>query len=395
MALRSPSTCQGMVMLSLSERRAVVVTAALRSAVAWSRRAGEERAWREVARMTGVIMNARGPGEGPATPAELVQLLYRPLGGLLPPGDGTSSAVDAVILLDGDGALSDGAMEIACDYNQALFDSADPAADWLPRWAWQRAEQVERQAFESLIQAGDQAAYTASRRFIIERPAGEWRELADQRSSSEAYRGARLVTEYVPVPAERSFRSAHGDGGGCWWPCPVCRWPMRVQGQSVHCTYGPHQARFRIADPGPGGAPALVKTSGARLRTPQARPVTGARCVDPAVWRFITVPGVPELLLERRLTGIGGVDVKMWPVKDTFDALVTASDGYAWTVDVKDRADAGRIAGDPPAAEHVVVPGFRQGQVNQLSRTLPGKHVWTISQFCRHVRVNAFRGGAA
>lgn len=344
--------------------------------------------------MTGVIMRIRGPGECPATPAELVELLHQPLGGLLPPGDAPSSPVDAVVLLDGDGELSDEAMEIA-DYNHALFDSADPAAEWLPRWAWQRAEQVERQAFEALIHAGDQAGYTASRRFIIERPAGQWQLLADERSSSEIYRGARLVTEYVPVPAERIYRLAGGNGGGCWWPCPVCRWPMRVQGQSVHCTYGPHQARFRIARPGAGAMPALVKTSGARLRTPQACPVTGARCVDPAVWRFITVPGIAELLLERRLRSIEGVEVKMWPVKDTFDALVTASDGYAWTVDVKDHADAGRICGDPPAAEHVVVPGYRKGQVNLLSRTLPGKHVWTIDRFCGHVRAIACRGGAA
>jgi hypothetical protein len=52
-------------MLNARERRAVVTTAALRSAVAWSRRSGEARAWREVARMTGVIMNARGPDIGP------------------------------------------------------------------------------------------------------------------------------------------------------------------------------------------------------------------------------------------------------------------------------------------------------------------------------------------
>ena len=56
---------RGMFTLSiLDERRAVVTTAALRSAVAWSRRADEPRAWREVARMTGVVMGAFGPGAG-------------------------------------------------------------------------------------------------------------------------------------------------------------------------------------------------------------------------------------------------------------------------------------------------------------------------------------------
>jgi pPIWI_RE three-gene island domain Y/REase associating with pPIWI_RE len=382
-------------MLNVRERRAVVTTAALRSAVAWSRRAGEARAWREVARMTGVIMNARGPGIGPVTPAELVALLHRPLGYLLPSVD-EPSALDAVTLLDADGELSEAAMEIACDYNHALFDGRDPATEWLPRWAWQRAEQVERQAFQSLVQAGDQVAYTASRRFVVERPAGDWQTLAEERTNSKAYRGARLVAEYAPIPSERTFRFGSGDAGVCWWPCPVCRWPMRIQQQSVKCTYGPHQARFRITSPASAAdaAPALVKTSAARLRTPPAHPVAGARCVDPAVWRFITVAGIPELLLERRLKGIAGVEVKMWPVKDTFDALVTAPDGHAWTVDVKDHTDAGRIADDPPAAQHVVVPGYRKGQVSQLARMLPGKQVWTIDRFCGHVRDHGHRGGA-
>src|SRR5215831_15852672 len=124
-------------MLNARERRAVVTTAALRSAVAWSRRAGEARVWREIARMTGVIMNARGP-DGPVTPAELVALLYRPLGYLLPSLD-EPSALDAVTLLDADGELSEAAMEIACDYSHALFDGRDPATEWLPWWAWQCA----------------------------------------------------------------------------------------------------------------------------------------------------------------------------------------------------------------------------------------------------------------
>jgi len=341
-------------------------------------------------------MNARGPGDGPVTPAELVASLRRPLGELLPPA-GEPSALDAAILLDGDDEFTEAAMEIACDYNHALFSGSDPATEWLPRWAWQRAEQVERQLFHSLIQSGSQAAYAASRRFVIERPAGNWRQLAEERNSSDAYQGARQVADYVAIPPERIFQFARGDAGACWWPCPVCRWPMRVQQQNVQCTYSPHQARFRIGGRAVAGgsAPGLVKTSAARLRTPQGRPVAGSRCVDPAVWRFITVPGIPELELERKLAGIAGIDVQLWPVKDTFDALVTAADGFQWTVDVKDHADAARIANDPPAAAHVVVPGYRKGQVNQLSRMLPGKRVWTIERFHRHVRDHELPSGAA
>lgn len=365
-------------------RRGAVTTAALRSAVAWSRRRDEQRAWREVARMTGVIMHAYGPGAAPSTPGELVAMLHRPLGELLPEA-GEPSALDTVVLLEADGTLSDEAMEIACDYTQALFDTdADPATEWLPRWAWQRGEQVERQTFRSLIQAGDQAVYTASRRFIVERPAGDLRELVDERATSTVYAGARQVADYIEIPRDRVFRPGSGEDDACWWPCPVCRWPMRVRPPIVRCSYGPHEARFRLVDHN-GDAPELVKTSTGRLRTPRRLPVAGAQCVDPAVWRFITVPGIPEVGLERLRTKFPGVEVQLWPIKDTFDALVTAPDGRTWTVDVKDHVDARGIVDDPPAAQHVVVPAYRKGQVNQLKRLLPGKSVWTVEGFVRHV----------
>lgn len=56
------------------------VTAAIRAGYAWSVRRYQPRAWREVARMTGVIMRAAGPGVGPVTPTELVALLRCRLG---------------------------------------------------------------------------------------------------------------------------------------------------------------------------------------------------------------------------------------------------------------------------------------------------------------------------
>lgn len=372
--------------------KGAVATAALRSAVAWSCRADERRAWREVARMTGVIMHAFGPGVGPSTPAELVQALYRPLGELLADVD-EPSALDTVVLLDADGTLTDEAMEIAYEYTQALFDAdSDPATEWLPRWTWQRAEQVERQLFLNLVQSGDQAVYTAARRFVVEQPAGDMRELVKERATSPLYAGARQVAEYIEIPPDRQLRFGPGKDGACWWPCPRCSWPMRVRPPEVRCSYGPHEAQFRLVD-GPNGAPpGLVKTSTAQLAAPVARPVADARCVDESVWRFITVPGLPEVQLERLEQRFAGVRVALWPVKDTFDALVVAPDGHRWTVDVKDHVDVRGIVDNPPAAQHVVVPSYRKGQVNQLRRLLPDKSVWTIAGFFRHVGDHIHRG---
>ena len=163
----------------------------------------------------------------------------------------------------------------------------------------------------------------------------------------------------------------------------------------MSCAYSPHQAVFRITGTGrPAGKPILVKTSAARLRVPDAQPPAGSTCVDQAVWRFVTVPGISEVLLERRLRAIPGVGVQMWPVRDAYDLLVTAPDGHPWRVDVKDHVAPAGIAADPPAAEYVVVPAYRKGQVSQLRRMLPGKQVRTIDQLVSEVRGHAAKKGA-
>jgi hypothetical protein len=344
--------------------------------------------------MTGVIMGSFGPGPGPATPSQLVAYLRRPLGEMLPDAD-EPSPLDGVILLDGEDRLTDGAIDIACDYNHVLFHGRDPAADWLPGWAWQRSEQVERLLFQSLIQSGSQDAYVASRRFVIERPAGAQRALTDERTTVLEYAGARLVTDYRPIPPDRVHRFGGGEADACWWPCPVCRWPMRIQEAVVSCAYSPHQAAFRITGAGrpAGSRPVLTKTSAARLRVPDAQPTARSTCVDQAVWRFITVPGLSEVLLERRLRAIPGVGVQMWPVRDAYDLLVTAPNGHPWRVDVKDHVSPAGIAADAPTAEYVVVPAYRKGQVSQLRRMLPDKQVRTIDQFVSEVREYAAMRG--
>jgi pPIWI_RE three-gene island domain Y len=136
-------------------RRAQVVTAALRAGYAWSARHDEVRAWRELAAMTGVVMNALGPGCGLVTPTELVAALRVPLRGLLPPlPSGAVESVDDVVVLNGE-ELTNAAYEVGCEYTEALFEASDPANEWLPAWARQRAEQVERALFEELIRGVD------------------------------------------------------------------------------------------------------------------------------------------------------------------------------------------------------------------------------------------------
>lgn len=342
--------------------------------------------------MTGVIMHARGPGSAPSTPSELVSLLHRPLGELLPASN-QAQALAETVLLDADDELSPVAMDVACDYTEALFEEGcDPATTWLPRWAWQRAEQVERDTFRSLLQAGDQGAYTASRRFVVERPAGDRDWLHDERTTNMLFAGARPVAEYEAIPLDRQYRYGPDPTQASWWPCPTCRWPMMVKPPVVECSYGPHDAHFRLLAHTGDGPPGLVSTSAEYRRVPGPSSVGSSVCVDPAVWRFVTVPGLPEVALERLQARFPGVQVQLWPLKDTFDALVTTTTGLRWTVDVKDHADARTIADDPPAAEHIVIPDHRRRQVHDLRRQLSGKSVWTMTGFAREIG-NQARGG--
>lgn len=366
-----------------------VATAALRAAVAWTMRDTQAHAWRELSRMTGVVSYVLGPGLGPAGPLELVELLHKPLSRLLG-AVGHPSELGDLVLLGPDEQLTDAAIEVGCEYTQALFENVDdPGQRWLPSWAWQRAEQVQRLVFESLISSGDEQHYATTRRFLIEHPAGDERELL-QRMNND---GAQRVARYEPIPLERVWRSRNG---AWWWPCPVCRWPMRVISDGVGCGYSHHESRFRI-DPSTAimaGGPRLVKVSSARLVTPIARPVEGAKCVELAVWRFVTVPGVPEVELERKLLGIGGVSVEMWPDLDRVDLVVRTTRGRRWEVDVKDHADPITIAENAPAAGDIVVPDYRRAQVRPLARSMPDKRVRTISSFVRDVRRQALGGTA-
>lgn len=369
----------------ISRRRAQIVTAALRAGYAWSVRHVEVRAWREFAGMTGVVMHALGPGSGPVTPIELVGALQAPLGGLLPPlRSGETEAVDELVILEGD-ELTDAAYEVGCEYTQALFDTGGPDEQWLPPWARQRAEQIERALFEELIQRGSDDQYTATRRFLIDCPAGADRELAQELNT----RGVVRVSAYGPVPEDRVFRWGARWDQRCWWPCPACRWPMRVRGGQVDCSFSPHQARYEI-DPrtvhGEGPPRLLRRDSSVPAAPPGPRPAEGTRCVHLAAWRFVVVPGVTEVRLADALAAVPGVEVRLWPDQDTCDLEVTPLGDPPLTVDVKDHSAAGRIAERPPRADHVVVPWYRRGQIRELSRLLGGKRVWDERGFVAHVR---------
>lgn len=369
------------------QRQSRVVAACLRAAYAWSERESRHGAMREIARMTGVVMEALGPGRGPASPMALIGWLRRPLGELVTlVGEEPGSADDAIteaVLLDSD-RLADAAYDMACEYAQQLTTAAETAA-WLPSWTRMRAEQVENEAFSALVESGDKDAYTRARRLIVEYPAGKREELSAQIVAARA----RCPVKYLDLSADQQYTVP---GGSWWWPCPACRWPMTVTGEAVRCRYRPHQAVYQAIQGRAGTPPRLLRTGDRAPGTPRARPAGGAVCVDPGVWRYIVVPGASELRIATDLEKLGAA-VRMWPEMDSYDLHVSAG-ALERRLDVKEYRSARRLIEDlrsrvPRAA--VLLPKSHEHQADLIATALPSVTVITETLLRRQVRQAAVR----
>ncbi|ANW22103.1 HU-CCDC81 and SPOR domain-containing protein [Streptomyces clavuligerus] len=374
------------------ERWRRVVAAALRAAYAWSVRRRYPTALREVAMMTGVVMEAHGPCRGPASPSALVDRLRAPLGELLAfaeLGETEDSVVADAVLLDSRDQLTPDVHDLVCEYALPLAGTFE-AEVWLPTWTRMNADHIRHQAFASLIETRSQGDYVVSRKFLIDHPAGSREELAELVSTT----GARVVSRgYTEIPAERRYHA--GPDTAWWWPCPVCAWPMEVTGATVRCRYRPHASVFRIV---PGRAhrsrPGLIALDeGPRVARPEARPVNDAVCLDAGVWRFVVVPGASELRLSRALEK-QGAQVRMWPELDSYDLHVSAGP-HEFRIDVKEYRSVHRLIADlrtkPPQAR-VLLPQTHEHQWDAVRAALPFLAVTTETRFRAEVR-RALRKG--
>jgi len=329
--------------------------------------------------MAGVVMLALGPGRGPVTPMDLITAMTRPLGDLLVlAGVSGDPAVDDLVLLDEFGELHDAALESGCEFvGEVLHMATAPA--WLPRWSWMRAEQVEQAIFRKLVDGTDEQ-YRASRRFLVEHPAGEFAALVAAANESRAER----VAPFVPLGPGQRFLAA--DDRLWWWPCPVCRWPMRVSRTECRCVYRPHRAVYDID--ATRARPRLQSRAGAP-RPPAVLPVTEmTKRVEESVWRYITVPGSTELRLAEHLRGLGAT-VTEWPDHDSCDLLVETQAGGHLRIEIKEYTSVDqlveRLRTSPPRADVLVVPDTHRQQCRVLRDALPGLDVWLPAQLSRRV----------
>ncbi|MET9294160.1 hypothetical protein [Streptomyces sp. NPDC003077] len=380
----------------LQYHRRVLTSAAVRAGYAHTCRYEEPAARREIARMTGVVMSVCGPGRGPNTPTMLVEALHHPLAQIAP-GLFADSTMGSLTVLDG-GELSDDVYAEGCeDIVELLSGGVDPARRWLPSWAWMHGELVEREAFQQINEGASEKEYTAHRYFVVKHPAGEERQLAELFSQAV---GMRKSVRYVPIPADQVFR------GRFWWPCPVCRWPMHVDGSQVRCRFPLHNAAYFVRADSAKGRPMLQRRDGGVPQQPAARSFhrEGPKrsiCVETAVWRHIVISGVSEVYLFERLDGLRerGVEVQLWPGKDRYDLLVRVpATGWELRIDVKDYKCAVSLADQlrrkPPAARTIVIPDYRgEAQQDELAEQLPNLAVLLVSEVLKAAKAEVRKAG--
>jgi hypothetical protein len=343
---------------SLATVRAISTTA-LRAARAWSSRESKPEAWREISQMHGVLLSFLPPGEGPATPITMIENLRKPMRDWVSlPWDSLPAELGAFPILGGDDELTGEAVEYGSDYTEALFEDHEVDTGWIPRWATQTFEKVERSVYMVLVSAG-QDEYVATRQLIVEVPAAPRSVVRDEINA----RGALRTEAYIPLPPDQQFTS----GGSSWYvPCPECRWPMHVRGALLACRYPQHPGSFKVTfSDTPSTVP--VVTGPVPVAALDAAEVVS---LHHAVWRYITIPGTTEVGLMRWLAKHRGVEVDRWPHKDRWDITARVGD-TVFEIDLKDVRYPSQLAAKPPHVRYVVVPDYRAWQIAQLKRTLP------------------------
>lgn len=362
-----------------------MVSAVVRLGFSWTVRRDDTRAWREVMSMAGVVNSLLGANRVALTPAELVDhLSLHPLRSLSPEIFEDDPLGQVRVLERGE--ISDDIYTDGCSAIVELLEQGDRGRGWLPTWTWMQHELIERDAFLGL-KAGGEAEYVTRRHFTIEHPAGEREAIADRCSDA----GILPPVTYAPLPSDRTHE------GRYWWPCPVCRWPMRVSGPSVRCSYRPHNAAYATRHLSDGSPPKLRPRDDTVRRQPAARTVhlDGGRqtvCVEFPVWRYIVVPGVEELRLYKKWADTPPLVVELWPRQDAYDVRFAIEElDWEWALDLKDVASASALADEvtrkPLAAKTIVLPDHRgTAQRDELRGLLPDYTVLMVEDVNRAVR---------
>jgi hypothetical protein len=348
----------------------------------------------------GSVLAARGPGS-PLPFGLFRDALSGDLAQLLPAG---VEPVDlkGLSVVDQDGQVTENAFDL--DFEQRMLLYTLHKLNRITGVAGVRElrEEVEQETvYQALSKQGVQSIYENGREDLIRYPAGSTDELAD----------LRLPPSVVEFYQEIPYGSVHQ---GWWYACPICRWPMRLVlrksagmlAGSARCWHTPHAemgASYLFRPTNDGSAAALLpeprpdRPVGREAvlfpdldAIPEPTPVDKHKALVRGVWRYTTVPGIPELALRDQLQK-RGLKVDLWPALDAYDLLVTIpGTDKPFKVDVKDYTSATTLGslihaqeGDRGGAEWLVVPDHRAGQIPLLSEVCAryGMRVRTASAF--------------
>ncbi|WP_053722563.1 restriction endonuclease-related protein [Saccharothrix sp. NRRL B-16348] len=368
--------------------RYLVTRAALRAAKALTApEAKPEKRLETLMECHGALLAARGPGSLLSF-GEFRRALKGDLAVLLPDGV-TPLDLQGTRIVDQDGQVTEGAFDLDLEQQMLLrmLHKLDGPAAVISDREFQ-SELDQETVFTLLRKSGEQTVYESGRRDLIRRPAGPVHELTELRLPP------LVVDFYRDIPYDSAYE-------GWWFACPICRWPMRITlrnnaGTTVgaaRCWHTPHAemgASYLFVLPADGVAPQLLpepappRPHGREAvlypdlgDVPAATPTQGHKALTRGIWRYTTIPGLPELALHDELAA-RGVKVSLWPGLDAFDLLVEVGSKRgkktSFKVDIKDYTSARTLAdlvhaqeGDRGGADWLVVPDHHGGHVPLLS----------------------------
>ncbi|MFI5542693.1 hypothetical protein ACIA6E_02845 [Streptomyces sp. NPDC051815] len=262
---------------------------------------------------------------------EFRQGLRGTLGPLLPPAPGRSDRFDSMKLFDVGGLVRAAVQDLCSEHlvPQTALDQYWP-------WARVRAEQEEQRLFDLMRRLTPQD-YRRARFLLGRHAAGPVRELSRQWD--------RLWMRFDFFESVADWPWCQVDGW--WYPCPICRWPMRAVRSGAlfdvrceaHAPRGVHY-RYRL---GKGSGPGELTGTGKAAVPVTPLPASSDHlAVSRPVWRYGTLPVLLELHLHDKLAGLPFVDVEMWPGEqrpDEYDLHITVTvpgrRTRHWRVDAK------------------------------------------------------------
>ena len=197
--------------------------------------------------------------------------------------------------------------------------------------------------------------YVRVRRFLIEHPLLSAKDLALESIALPPSMRQIFEGMYENVPDAAIVNGQIEICGFCGWSLSESRSGRR------YCA-------TRLCSTRTNGFGHIVKTDASRM-------IGEAKRVKQGIARYVVMPGLSELRLEKRLVRFG-LEVSLWPNFDTFDLLLGFPSGEKWAIDVKDWANpyllgnaVREFSTDPPwNRAFLVVPNYRATMRNRYSR---------------------------